>query len=227
MLNLKGWGVPLLLGSSIFALYSMDCYYIHQKFMVRNFNEDTKEVNEKESSEKISVHPFVLPNKQSSQRGMNVQFDHYYSQLEHSQVTSTHPNIEEYARAFFTSTAFTPERYLLKLATSFSSENNQQNLNIEEINRLKFQIGDRVGVFRVVDRTEHEILLETDMKTLTWLGLSSHKPNVKTLHFGSAVLEQGLIVSALMPFHHMYSRYLLGFAKQNLLDSFKSSHNEH
>ncbi|KAF0981487.1 hypothetical protein FDP41_012144 [Naegleria fowleri] len=236
-MSLKGWGLPLLLGSSIFTLYSIDCYFIHQKFMVRNFNDDMAKGHEKESSSEKELPPsqnnvsFQLPNKQSSQRGMNVQFDHYYSLFEHSAITETHPNVEEYARAFFTSKAFTPERYVLKLATSFSSnEQNRQNLNIEEIKRLNFQIGDQVGVFRVVDRNENEILFETEVGTLTWLGFSNngHSPNGKTLHFGSAVLKQNFLVKVLTPFHHLYSRYLLGFAKQQLMDelsTMKSRHN--
>ncbi|KAF0976686.1 hypothetical protein FDP41_003981 [Naegleria fowleri] len=107
--------------------------------------------------------------------------------------TMTTVDVSHFARSFFTSNLFYLESRLLKMR-----EPSYGNTEPEEINQLKFQIGDNVSMFKVIEQTENEILMRTPIGTVEWFKISKPQQQGKTddgssvnkiqISFGSGVL---------------------------------------
>lgn len=120
-----------------------------------------------------------------------------------------------FARAFFTSPIFFPERVLLRLMYGPIPEAELSASNA-------FDEGDGVSCFRVVQRANSEVLLETSMRTCTWLSIEAPSPESDgrrlKLRMGSALLgpapssEWHLVTRLTIALHAMYSQALLAGA---------------
>ncbi|KAL9645114.1 hypothetical protein ABK040_004605 [Willaertia magna] len=143
--------------------------------------------------------------------------------------------IEDLAKAFFTSPVFTPELNLISTKTK------------DEINnQMKFIVGESIGPFEITKSENNEILFHAKIgaNSLTWLKVvkvtknslskdyksnnndsdSDSTNNKYELHFGSALFDRSLfgkmIMCTFLPFHYIYSRYLLAGAKRRLQQLF-------
>jgi len=143
-------------------------------------------------------------------------FDHYETDVD---GIPNNVNVDQLAKAFFLSPAFTPERLLLsKLAP------NKHNISREELNQVEeFKVGNNVAIFNVIEKSDSEILFKSDPDTLTWLAVEREKDDKMKLHFGSAILKPNIVSRIFTPFHKFYSRYLLGFAKEQLVQQTRES----
>ncbi|ETW00920.1 hypothetical protein H310_06577 [Aphanomyces invadans] len=123
--------------------------------------------------------------------------------------------IENVAQAFFQSPVFQAERAFLSLAGFGSVED-------DTIDRTTFDVGDKVVVFRVVERTPGQILFcwndFMDVNGHTWLSVAD---DGRTVQFGSTFdLVQALHPMALpfvkfivVPMHLWYAQVVLASAK--------------
>ncbi|KAL9645109.1 hypothetical protein ABK040_004600 [Willaertia magna] len=189
---------------------------------IYNNNTDNKKENKKEIIT-------LLDNKE-----LIIYKDHFVTEIN---INNNEITIEDFAKAFFTSPIFTPELKLLSTTTK------------EEINnKIKFNIGDSVFPFKVINKIENKELLfyvNEGFDSLTWLKIvnktnftTSESTTVKNseekqinnnccfeLHYGSALLDRSLgrkvVLFSLLPFHYIYSRYLLAGAKRKLEEKFK------
>jgi hypothetical protein len=133
-------------------------------------------------------------------------------------------SLEQYVTAFYTSTAFRPERAILsRLLGMHSSDDDAARLGAGTI--------DRFAAWTVEQRSADQILLcDYQSRTRSWLmivPLDREGGGAATrLHFGSAVtqIEEGRAASAfarfmfwaLLWFHKLYARFLLEGAGKSL-----------
>ncbi len=112
-------------------------------------------------------------------------------------------SLEDYIERFYCSGAFAPERVILKLLGTPASSADARALARGDV--------DRFGAWRVVERRENEILLESkDTGTASWFRVQPNG-NDTHLYFGSWVgniTQSGW--KAAMRAHVWYSRFLLG-----------------
>lgn len=100
--------------------------------------------------------------------------------------------LQRYAAAFFTSPAIAPERLLLTAGTRlFEGHGQPPDTDFEAQWPPQPGAGVFSGTFRVVEATEHELLLEwgpsSGIQGLTWLSIQQAQPFAYELRFGSAV----------------------------------------
>lgn len=127
-----------------------------------------------------------------------------------------------YVEAFYTTRLFKLERALLRwLAAQPSSDSEAAEL--AEGRRGSF------AAWRVEGREADQLLLaDVTGRTRSWLMVSPAPDGTRTrLYFGSAVVARmdaatgrrslGVVFSALLGFHKLYSRLLLGAARSRLL----------
>ena len=98
----------------------------------------------------------------------------------------------------------------------------------EHISALELEEGDKIGPFRVVARGAHEVLMETQYATYTWLSYregGGGDERRAELRLGSVLGGSGykgvplhtvMLYRVLRPFHDMYSRVLLQAAADRL-----------
>ncbi|MCE7904064.1 MAG: hypothetical protein DYH20_15935 [Gammaproteobacteria bacterium PRO9] len=128
----------------------------------------------------------------------------------------------QYVTAFYTSPVFKVERLILKVALSRPSTDAEAAL-LAEGKR------DTFAAWRVEARTDHQLLLaDLQGRTRSWLMVKRDltDSDVTQLHFGSAVVPReerhdgkrslGLVFTALMGFHKLYSQVLLASARAGL-----------
>ena len=127
----------------------------------------------------------------------------------------------EYVEAFYTGGLFKVERWLLKLFLSRPST---------DVEARQLAGGERsaFAAWRVEDRSTDQLLLcDQAARTRSWLMVSSVPQEQRTrLYFGSAVVpvtgrstgnaSMGFVFKALLGFHKLYSRALLGSARSRL-----------
>ncbi|MEY1556202.1 hypothetical protein AB3Y40_11260 [Yoonia sp. R2331] len=120
------------------------------------------------------------------------------------------PDLATCIRAFYTTPLFRAERLILGVVGMSSTD--------ADVDALAAGTADTFAAWRVEDRADHQILLSDKRGyTRSWL---YHQPGC--LFFGSAVTPPepdaplGVMVNALMPFHKVYSRGLLGSAARRL-----------
>jgi hypothetical protein len=130
---------------------------------------------------------------------------------------------EEYVETFYTGTLFKIERLLLRLFLSKPSTDIQAK-------QLAAGEAANFAAWRVEDRTTNQLLMcDIGGRTRSWLMVSaaSHGSTPTTrLYFGSAVVptvsraagtqSMGFLFRALLGFHKIYSRALLGSARARL-----------
>lgn len=131
---------------------------------------------------------------------------------------------EQYVEAFYTTWVFKLERHILKWAVAKPSTDDQAR-------QLATGVIDEFAAWRVEQRGPRQLLL-SDYRgsTRSWLMVAPLQPGDGTgtrLYFGSAVVakgktadglpEFGLVFHALLGFHQLYSRILLGAARARLL----------
>lgn len=114
-------------------------------------------------------------------------------------------------RAFYDSAAFRPERVLLGLAGLRGGA--------ADLRALADGSGSRFAAWTLEARRPDEILLAAG-RTRSWLAVAP-APDGCTLRFGSAVVARGdgrlgAAFGALLGFHRVYSRLLLGSAVRRL-----------
>ncbi|HCF25560.1 MAG TPA: hypothetical protein DER67_08630 [Novosphingobium sp.] len=120
-------------------------------------------------------------------------------------------------RAFYTSPAFRPERWLLGVLLGKRADDGA-------VARLAAGQTERFSAWSVEARGADQILLcDYQGKTRSWLMVKPLAGGTR-LHFGSAVLPTKaraarLLFNALLCFHGAYSRALLGSAVRSLLRS--------
>ncbi len=116
--------------------------------------------------------------------------------------------------AFYTSTAFRPERWLLGALLGRRADDG-------DVVRLAAGQTDRFSAWTVEARRDDEILLcDYQGRTRSWLMVRPIAGGTR-LHFGSAVIPSKaradrLLFSALLGFHRLYSRVLLKGAVRGL-----------
>lgn len=130
----------------------------------------------------------------------------------------------EFVQAFYTGAVFKLERALIRLFLARPSTDAQvRQLAAGEVHEF--------AAWRVEDRTPSELLLcDVAGRTRSWLMTSAHGPGTR-LHFGSAVVPKrdratgearmGIAFRALLGFHQLYSRVLLGAARRRLMNPAK------
>ena len=127
----------------------------------------------------------------------------------------------EFVRAFYTTPLFKLERFLLSLFLARPSTDEQAKL-LAEGSVSSF------AAWSVESRAENQIVLAAG-RTRSWLMVtqgSSGAQNSTRLYFGSAVVPRrssrgdasmGPLITALLGFHKVYSRALLGAARSSLV----------
>lgn len=126
----------------------------------------------------------------------------------------------QYVEAFYTGGVFKIERLLLGVFVSKPSTDAQaKQLAAGELSTF--------SAWRVEDRTADELLMRAmDGRTRSWLMVSPRPDQTTRLYFGSAVVpvvdkesgkrSMGFVFRALLGFHKLYSRVLLGAARDRL-----------
>ena len=126
----------------------------------------------------------------------------------------------QYVEAFYTGGVFKLERRLLSLFLSRPSTDAQaRQLAVGELGSF--------SAWRVEDRTANELLMcAVGGRTRSWLMVSAGPEQTTRLYFGSAVVpvpnkttgkpSMGFVFKALLGFHRLYSRVLLGSARARL-----------
>lgn len=129
--------------------------------------------------------------------------------------------LAEFVEAFYTSGVFKLERFVLSVAASRSSTDAQAR-------QLALGNVDSFAAWSVEDRTPEQLLLgDFSGRTKSWLMVSPGTASGDTrLFFGSAVVpvrnpttgqaSLGVVFRALLGFHNLYSRILLGAARSRL-----------
>lgn len=123
-----------------------------------------------------------------------------------------------YVEAFYTSAAFRPERLVLALIGKASND--------ADVRRLAYDGAQTFSAWSVEARTADQLLLCDFLKrTRSWL-MTERSERGTRLYFGTAVVPVGLGAGsgklgfpfdALVPFHQVYARVLLGGARGRLL----------
>jgi len=124
-----------------------------------------------------------------------------------------------YVEAFYTSAAFRPERWVLALIGKASND--------ADVRRLARDGAQTFAAWSVEVRAPDQLLLCDFLKrTRSWLMLAPLEGGGTRLYFGTAVVPVGLGAGggrlgfpfdALVPFHQVYARVLLGGARGRLL----------
>ncbi len=111
------------------------------------------------------------------------------------------------SRAFWTSSVLATERKILAAARAGVSRTD------DEICKMEFDIGDQVGPFVVVGKTESEVLYcwDKNIGGHSWLAISDDGK----VQFGST-LDENAVVQAVMPLHLLYARICLASARRQL-----------
>ena len=146
---------------------------------------------------------------------------HEYVQQHYSDCYSTtvqsNVDLARFIIAFYNSNGFRPERILLGLAFGRHADN-QSTADLAADKTQKF------SAWEVEKRLANEILLaDISGATRSWLMVEALSSGITRLYFGSAVVRKSgdegrrpLLFRALMPFHRIYSRVLLGSAVSEL-----------
>ncbi|MEP6739498.1 MAG: hypothetical protein ABJA61_03915 [Caldimonas sp.] len=126
----------------------------------------------------------------------------------------------QFVEAFYTGGVFKIERLLLGMFVSRPSTDTQaRQLAAGEVSTF--------SAWRVEDRTADELLMRAmDGRTRSWFMVSPRPNQTTRLYFGSAVVpvtdknsskpRMGFAFRALLGFHKLYSRILLGAARDRL-----------
>ena len=138
-------------------------------------------------------------------------------------------SLETYLRAFYATPLFRTERLILKHLVARPSTD-------RDLEALASGAADTFAAWRVEARAPDQILLaDFSGRTRSWLMVAAcgqdDAPARTRLYFGSAVVPRpgraghpprmGFAFSALLGFHRMYSRLLLGAARARILDQRK------
>ena len=129
----------------------------------------------------------------------------------------------EYIAAFYSTRIFKAERLILRVvAAARSSDDDARQLGLGK--------ADRFAIWRVAERLDTQLLMETKGRTRSWFMIEDlgHKGAPKTrLYFGSIVApikdaaagtpKMGRLFSALLGVHTLYSKALLRAARKRLL----------
>lgn len=126
----------------------------------------------------------------------------------------------DFVHAFYTGAVFRIERLLIRWFLARPSTDAQ-------VRQLAAGETDEFAAWRVEGRTSDELLLcDIAGRTRSWLMTAAEGEGTR-LHFGSAVVPErdrvtgearmGLPFKALLGFHRLYSRVLLGAARRRLL----------
>lgn len=135
--------------------------------------------------------------------------------------TARSVTLAEFVEAFYTSRVFKLEQFILSVAASRPSTDAQAR-------QLAHGSLDSFAVWSVEDRTPEQLLLgDFSGRTKSWFMVSAGAASAGTrLYFGSAVVPSrkrgagqaslGIVFRALLGFHKLYSRVLLGAARSRL-----------
>ena len=122
----------------------------------------------------------------------------------------------QYVEAFYTTWVFRLERWILKWAISRPSTD-------EEARQLAQGRLDRFSAWSVEARAENQLLMRDEFtrRTRSWLMTEPLPEGGTRLYFGSVVVSEadgrmGGRFRALLWFHKLYSRILLGAARRRL-----------
>jgi hypothetical protein len=165
----------------------------------------------------MEKHP-IPPNTLLNQYSINGAYVDCYSTEIIARVS-----LPEFIIAFYTTSLFKLERFILKLTVSRPSTD-------EEARKLANGEIEKFAAWHLENRTENEILMCDFVKrTRSWLMVvpTNIDGDIRTrLYFGSAVVpiqisktgepSIGVGFQALLGFHKIYSRLLLYFAKSRL-----------
>jgi hypothetical protein len=123
----------------------------------------------------------------------------------------------DFVEAFYTTSVFKVERFILKLVGYPSTDESARELADGVVNEF--------AAWRVLDRAENQLLLmDVRGQTCSWFRLEPESDGTQ-LHFGSAVIRSkksssgrrmGWTYRALLGFHRLYSRILLRAARDRL-----------
>jgi len=186
--------------ASISALaWCLDYYIVNHKSKVRYCNENAKD---------------DLLGTFSQRNGEELRsIDHYRTTIDLKEHNNQQVAIEHFANSFFTSPLL-----------EFAFPNNNINTSTQDIDKLKFNVGDSISIFKVIERRDNELILRTPWGSLSWMKLMRNGNEIE-LNFGSGLLKNEKLANMPlfglgMRFHQLYSRYLLVFAKRNLMNKF-------
>ena len=119
-------------------------------------------------------------------------------------------SFEQYVAAFYTTWVFRTERLILRLVDRPSTG--------EQARALASGAIDRFAAWNVEQRGDDQMLLTDNVRwrTRSWLMIRALDAGSTRLYFGSAVVPMGQPFQALIGFHQLYSRILLGAAAKKL-----------
>jgi hypothetical protein len=129
-------------------------------------------------------------------------------------------SLADFIRAFYTSRAFRPERWILSVLLSMPSTD-------ADVAQLAAGMVTRFAAWTLEQRSDDQILLcDYQSRTRSWLMVSPAGPNRTKLYFGTAVTQversrsgrafARFVFWSLLWFHKAYARMLIGSAAQHL-----------
>ena len=132
-------------------------------------------------------------------------------------------SFSDYIAAFYSTKLFKLERFILRIfARAPATDEGARKLGLDEV--------DTFAVWRVSERRENQLLMETKGRTMSWFmveDINEHGAPKSRLFFGSVVApikgkgsnspRMGLLFSALLGMHSLYSKALLTAARARLL----------
>lgn len=140
-------------------------------------------------------------------------------------VVAARVSLETFVEAFYTSAAFKPEQVVLALVVNKPSTD-------DDARRLARGESEKFAAWSLEARAPDQVLLcDYLSRTRSWLMVAPVE-NGTRLYFGSAVVPVGLgsgqrrlgfPFNALLPFHQMYARTLLGAARGRVVKLVASS----
>ena len=141
-------------------------------------------------------------------------------------------SFEEFVKAFYSTSLFKLERFILKWTVAKPSTDNQ-------LDELLNSDSNQFAAWTVEKRAENQLLMcDFQQRTRSWFMVTSKSKSnasITQLYFGSAVVPKqsqvskhgkpqlGFLFTALLGFHKLYSILLLLSAKKKLLSSVQTS----
>ncbi|EFC40903.1 predicted protein [Naegleria gruberi] len=228
-------GKTLLIGtaSSLLGAVCLDYVLSKHYFKIETIREDTNReqvmktyaslkipsLNMQEVSLNDKLENVSMLDRFESKYGEEIMLmDHYRTSISipKSGESMSQLNSTEMAQSFYSSPLFGLEKMILaRIEPTFG------NLENSKIEKMNFDIGENVSIFHVIEKKDDEILLRTPWGSLSWMKVVRKSDSEYELNFGSGILTKGHLGSkpmfkVLIPFHAIYSRYLLAFTKRGI-----------
>ena len=141
--------------------------------------------------------------------------DHYRTFIELPKDGSF--TIDQLANSFFSNPLFRTQTRIL----------DSQVTSEQQVDECKFDIGDKVSEFKVIEKNQNEIMFRSSDGYLLWLKLANESNKKVQLNFGSSMMSDSphaelppVVDKIILNLHFLYARYLLAFTKKQFTSKF-------